>query len=215
MPEKPPTTQLVPVKDILEQLILLKDGSVRSVLDVSAINFELRSSDEQMALIQQFQNFLNSIDFPIQILVQSRKYNIEQYLKIIEEAAAALDNAMLAVQAEEYMRFVRELSDLANIMTKKFFVVIPLEVVAQKKSAGIMKDISGMFSRKKKAAAPEDSGPSPEQLRAWKEQLAQRSGLVSAGLQGMGLTSKLLEQQDLLALLTALYNPEVPVTAQA
>ena len=75
-----PTTKIVPVKDIKEHMVFLKDGSIRAVIDVSAINFELRSSDEQIALTQNFQGFLNGIDFRLQILVQSRKYDIEEYI---------------------------------------------------------------------------------------------------------------------------------------
>lgn len=210
MAETPSTTQIVPLKDIQEKMVMLKDGGVRSVIDVSAINFELRSTDEQLALIQQFQNFLNSIDFTIQILVHSRKYNIEDYLAKIEEAMTQITNEMLRVQAEEYMRFVRELSDLANIMKKKFYIVIPIEVVHSKKGKSLMEDLKGMFAKKKDTAGSSETGPTEEELQAWGDQLAQRSGLITAGLQGMGLQTKLLEQEELIALFTSLYSPEVP-----
>ncbi len=123
MAQPPSTTELVPLKDILESIVFLKDGSLRAVIDVSAINFELRSTDEQIALLQQFQGFLNSVDFPLQVVVQSRKYDIDEYLKVVEKATAVLTNDMLRVQAEEYTRYIRELSELANIMKKKFYVV--------------------------------------------------------------------------------------------
>lgn len=209
MAETPSTTQVVPLKDISGNMVILKDGAVRSVIDVSAINFELRSTDEQLAIIQQFQNFLNSIDFTIQIIVQSRKFNIEDYLAKVEEATAQITNDMLQVQAEEYMRFVRELSDLANIMKKKFYIVIPIEVTHAKKSKSLVSDLKGMFA-KKKDTGPKEGGPTEEEMQVWNDQLVQRSGLISGGLQGMGLQTKLLEQEELVALFTSLYSPEVP-----
>lgn len=209
MAKEPTTTQIVPLKDIQEHMVFLKDGSLRAVLDVSAINFELRSSDEQVALTQNFQSFLNGIDFRLQILVQSRKYDIEEYIGHIQEQTNALENDMLKVQAEEYIRYVRELSDLANIMKKRFLVVIPVEVFSTRKAASIFADVKGMFS-KKKGAKKKDEGPSEDELQAWRVQLAQRADLVMAGLSGMGLTARLLEQQDLMDLFTQLYNPEVP-----
>lgn len=209
MAKEATTTQIVPLKDIREHMVFLKDGSLRAVLDVSAINFELRSSDEQVALTQNFQGFLNSIDFRLQILVQSRKYDIEEYIEHIQEQTNALENDMLKVQAEEYIRFVRELSELANIMKKRFLVVIPVEVFSAPKASNIMEDIKSMFG-KKKGAKKKESGHSEDELRAWQMQLAQRADLVMAGLSGMGLKSRLLEQQELMELFTQLYNPEVP-----
>lgn len=209
MAEAPTTTQIVPLKDIREHMVFLKDGSLRAILDVSATNFELRSSDEQLALIQQFQNFLNSIDFRLQIVVQSRKYDIEQYLVHVQEATDVLTNDMLKIQAEEYIRFVRELSDLANIMKKRFLVIIPVEVFHAKKAKSLLGDLKGMFA-KKKGAQPKEEGPGEEELQAWRMQLAQRADLVTAGLSGMGLKARLLEQQELVELFSSLYNPEVP-----
>lgn len=194
-------------------MIFLKNNTIRAVLEVSAINFELRSSDEQIALLQQFQSFLNAIDFEIQIVIQSRKFDIEQYLEVVQEAVTSIENDMLKVQAEEYVRFVRELSDLANIMEKKFYVVVPLEVITKATSKSITADIKGLFKKKKGADVEEK--PSPEQLKAWQMQLAQRADLLSSGLAGMGLKSKLLEQDELVKLFSSLYNPEIPATKEA
>jgi type IV secretory pathway VirB4 component len=212
MAEAPATTKIVPLKDITEHIIFLKDDSLRSVLEVSAINFELRSTDEQIALIQQFQGFLNSIDFTLQIVMQSRKYNIEEYLSTLRTTAGDLTNEMLKVQAEEYIRFVRELSDLANIMKKKFYVVIPLEVVRGAGKEGLLEGLRGLFSRKKKET--KESGPTEDELQAWRMQLGQRADLVSAGLASMGLKSRLLEQPELFELFSALYNPVVPANPE-
>lgn len=214
MAKTPTTTELVPIKEIRGTMILLKDGSVRSIIDVSAINFDLRSSDEQLALIQQFQNFLNSVDFRMQIVIQSRKYDINNYITFVQAATDTLENDMLIVQAGEYMRFVRELSDLANIMIKKFYVVIPIEVTQAQKSTNPLEEFKKMFSKKKKGSASKEMGPSEDELSAWQEQLDQRAGLIISGLTGMGLEAKVIEDPVLTELFTNLYNPEVPSEQQ-
>src|SRR5687767_2232400 len=104
----PSTTDLVQLKQITDGVIILKDGSIRAIVEVSAINFELRSTDEQEAIIQQFQGFLNSLDFPVQMLIWSRKFDITTYLANVQKSADELTNDLLKVQAEEYMRFVTE-----------------------------------------------------------------------------------------------------------
>lgn len=210
MADAPSTIDTVPISRIDGPMVFLKDKSIRAVLEVSAINFELRSSDEQIALLQQFQGFLNSIDFEIQIIVQSRKYDIEEYLQVISDSVAKIENEMLKVQADEYVRFVRELSDLANIMAKKFYVVIPLEVIAKKESKGIAEELKGMLRRPKKGTDKPDTGPSEEQLASWRMQLTQRADLVVSGLAGMGLRTQLLEEEALATLFSSLYNPVIP-----
>lgn len=214
MAPPPSTTDLVPLKDIKDNLVFLKNGTLRSVIDVSAVNFDLRSSEEQIALLQQFQNFLNSVDFPIQIVVHSRRYDIGKYLEVVKTATDALTNDMLRIQGEEYSRYIQELSSLANIMTKKFYIVIPLQIKTQAQSKGIMETLRVTFA-KKKAGPTVTVGPTEEEMLAWRTQLAQRADLISGGLLGMGLKSKLLEQQELVTLFTELYSPEVPSVTPA
>jgi len=122
------TEQLVPITDIREGVVILKNGSLRMILEVSSINFELRSGDEQIAILQGFQRFLNSVDFPLQIVVGSRELNIDSYLKAIDGIIESAENELLKIQASEYSRFIKELSSLSNIMSKKFYVVIPFYV---------------------------------------------------------------------------------------
>ena len=121
----PSTQQLVSISEIRDNVVLLKDGSMRSVVEVSAINFELRSEDEQIAIVQNFQKFVNSVDFPLHICISSRRLYIDNYLKLAAEASSELDNELLRIQASEYMKFIKELSSLTNIMSKKFYVVVP------------------------------------------------------------------------------------------
>jgi len=212
MPATPPSTaDLIQLKQITEGVLILKDGSIRAVVEVGAINFDLRSSDEQAALLQQFQGFLNSLDFPLQMLIHSRKFDITAYLASVQAASEQLTNELLKVQAQEYMRFVGELSDLANVMSKKFYVALPFTVVATGEKKGILDSFKEVFA--KKPAGPEVIPA--EQLAAYKAQLQQRADLVIGGLSGLGLRGKLLGQDELVALFTALYNPVVPAAKKS
>src|SRR3989344_2675274 len=107
------TENLVPISDIREGVVILKNGSIRLVLEISAINFELRSADEQTAILQGFQRFLNSVDFPIQIVVSSRELNISNYIKTVDQIAETTENELLRIQTTEYSRFIKELSSLS------------------------------------------------------------------------------------------------------
>ncbi|MEK7125233.1 MAG: hypothetical protein AAB864_02510, partial [Patescibacteria group bacterium] len=125
----PSTKPLVAISDIHDDVVVLQNGSLRMVLEISAINFELRSEQEQAAIIQGFQSFINSVDFPVQIVVDSRKFEIEAYLKLLGERTQSITNELLQVQVAEYTTFIRELSTLANIMSKKFYISVPFYVV--------------------------------------------------------------------------------------
>lgn len=192
----------MPISDIVENVILLKNGSLRAAIEVSAINFELRSEGEQVAILQNFQRFLNSLDFPLQIVVNSRKLNIDEYLKLVDQTAASLTNELLKIQAAEYSKFVRDLSDLSNIMSKKFYIVIPFYVFETPSKAGLLQSLKSIF---KPSAVVKHI--TPEQLETYKNQLLQRAELIFDGLIGLGLKTKLLEKNDLLNIFYDLYNP--------
>lgn len=201
----PSTTDLTQIKDLRDGVIILKDGSLRGVVQVSAVNFELRSSDEQSAILQQFASFLDSIDFPIQMVVNSRRFDISAYLATVQTASEQLTNELLKVQAAEYIKFVGELSELANIMAKNFYVVVPLSIVPVNQSKGILGGFKDIFKK-----SPKQQELVPEQLATYRAQLQQRADLVIGGLSGMGLTGHMLTQDELAALFSALYNPVVP-----
>lgn len=212
MANEPSTLERLPLSDIKDGIIYLKDGSLRGVISVSAVNFELRSSDEQVAILQQFQGFLNSLDFPVQMLSQSRKFDISKYIEYVRESTATQANELLKMQAEEYMRFVAELSELANIMSKRFFVVIPIAasmLPSEKKKGG-----GGLFGFLKKkapvAAAPAADPAQADTPSAASEQMKLRADLVINGLGSVGLKGELLDQEHLVALFTDLFAPVVP-----
>jgi len=199
------TKDFVQVADIRDTAVILKDGSLRSIVEVGSMNFELKSTDEQIAIIQYFQNFLNSIDFPIQILVSSRKLDINPYLKSLEELTANLKNELLKIQAAEYTRFIKGLTELANIMAKKFYVVVsfyPMEL-----SAPTKKGFLGAF---KSVISPSKfiKTLSNEELENYKIQLNQRIGVITEGLSGLGIETRILAGDELKNLFYSYYNPK-------
>lgn len=200
------TKNLVDIADISENIVLLKNGSLRAVIEVSAINFELRSEGEQVAILQNFQRFLNSIDFPLQIVINSRKLDIQDYMKLIESTSASLNSELLKIQAAEYSKFIGELSELSNIMSKKFYIVIPFYVFEAPSRTGITNSIRSIFKPSNVVKKI-----TPEQMETYRTQLIQRVELVFDGLTGLGLKTKLLEQSELTALFYSLYNPGVKI----
>ncbi|PJA71743.1 hypothetical protein CO152_05090, partial [bacterium CG_4_9_14_3_um_filter_33_26] len=113
------------ISEIRDNIIVLKDGSMRAVLMVSSINFDLKSSTEQEALILSYQDFLNSFDFPIQILIRSKKLNLDSYLHMLSERKNAETNEFLKIQLDQYVAFIKGLLEVSNIMDKKFYIVVP------------------------------------------------------------------------------------------
>ena len=204
------TKQFIDISGINDEIVILKDGSLRSVVEVAAINFELRSNDEQAAITQGFQSFLNSIDFPIQIVVSSRKYDINDYIKIVEAAGNEATNELLKIQAAEYGKFVKEISTLANIMSKKFYVVIPFYVFEKPTGKGFLATIKNVFGGQGKAIQIDEA-----HLQTYRNQMAQRTELVFGGLAGLGVKIKTLRGQELMNVFYGLYNPGSKLSANA
>jgi hypothetical protein len=200
------TKDFVAISDIRDAVLVLKDGSLKSVIEVSSMNFELKSLDEQTAIIGAFQNFLNSIDFPLQIAINSRKLDIGPYIKSLEELQTSITSELMKIQAAEYTRFIKSLTELANIMSKKFYVLVSLYAVeatsAATTKAGFLGAIKSVISPKKFAMTLTD-----EQLEAYKIQLNQRIQFVSEGINGLGLESKVLDKDALMNLFYSYYNP--------
>ncbi len=196
------TKNLVEIADIQENIVLLKNGSLRSIIEVSALNFELRSEAEQVGIIQNFQNFLNSVDFPLQILVSSRKLVMTDYLAQLESLAATNQNELLKIQALEYSKFVKELLDLSNIMTKKFYVILPFYIFETPSKTGFLKSFQSAF---RPSSVVQQINQ--DELDKYRAQLMQRVDLITDGLIGIGLKPRLLDENDLTNLFYGLYNP--------
>lgn len=200
------TLKYVDVESIKDGVVILKNGSLRSILMVSSINFDLKSTDEQDAIISQYQNFLNSLDFPLQIVVISRKLNIRPYLEMIKEREKQQTNEMLRMQTIEYQEFISKLTDVTSIMSKFFYIVVPFAPVETKKG--------GLFSRITSTIAPKQQILENRELfETYKNQLWQRVDHVSAGLGGTGLKLTTLTTDEIIELLYNSYNPSTMTNA--
>ncbi|MFA6278995.1 MAG: hypothetical protein WCS97_02585 [Candidatus Paceibacterota bacterium] len=200
MTEKPSgaTQQFVPIKEIRNGTIVLKDGSYRGILICSSINFGLKSAEEQHAIMLGFQNFLNTLDFSIQIVINSRKMDLRPYLSLMESKMNDQKTELMRIQLREYMEFIRSFADQANIMTKSFYVVVPY---ASHVSAASTMSFLQRGSAAVKSAAAEVSF---EEDRA---QLAQRVSLVADGLAGTGVRAVPLGTEEVIELLYRSFNP--------
>ncbi|MEA3292856.1 MAG: hypothetical protein U9P88_00010 [Patescibacteria group bacterium] len=192
------TQEILEIEQIRDGVIILKDKSLRGILMVSSINFFLLSADSQQAIINRFQEFLNSLDFPCQILIQSRNINITGYLDKIKDLEKNQKNELLQFQIAEYHKFIKELVETRNIMTKLFFLIIPYyqTVMSTKKQ---------MKTFIKKEKSPELT---KEEFQRGKSQLLQRIEFASLGLRRCNLTAVPLNTTELIELFWSLYNPK-------
>lgn len=200
------TKDFVEIADIRETVAILKDGSLRSVIEVGSMNFELKSVDEQTAIISAFQNFINSVDFPLQISVNSRKLDIKPYLESLDALTLSITNELMKIQATEYTRFIRGLTELANIMSKKFYIVVPLHVVETvglgEQKTSIFQAFGSVVSPKKFAKTLTD-----QELETYKLQLNQRIQFARDSISGLGIETKILGKEELTNLYYSYYNP--------
>lgn len=192
----------VSVEEIREDTVVLKDGSVRIILMCSSINFALKSPEEQDAVTFQYQNFLNSLDFPIQMVVQSRKLNITPYIETLKQRQKEETNDLMKIQITEYIEFVKSFVELSTIMSKTFYAIVPYTPPIIEKRRGL---ISGLTSALKFESSPalKDVGTFAE----FKNQAWQRVDVVVGGLQRFGVRSVPLKTEELIELFYSLYNP--------
>lgn len=196
------TQRFLDIAEIREDTVILKDGTMRMVLLVSSINFALKSDDEQNAIIQGYISFLNSIDFTLQIAIQSRRLNVQGYIDKLAEIEKEQTNDLLRMQVKEYRQFIGELVELGEIMNKRFYVVVPYDPVSDEKR--------GFFARLKSALTPANIVKlSEDKFKKQRHELLQRVDHVLSGLNSMGLEAVVLDTQSLIELYYNTYNPEV------
>lgn len=191
------TQEFVSIRDIRDGIVILKSGQICKVLLASSVNFALKSQDEQRAILFQFQNFLNTLDFSLQIYVQSRRLNIEPYLAMLAERQGSQDNDLMRVQLREYIEFIRSFTIEVDVMSKNFFVVVPYtpnkinitqgfkDILSQGRS-GVQNDVT---------------------LEEQRLQLEQRQAVVEQGLNRMGVRTIALATDELVELFYHIYNP--------
>ena len=198
MPTKNTAQHLVPIKDIHDDVVILKDGKMCMVLLATSINFALKSADEQQAILSQFQSFLNSIDFSLQIFSQSRRHDMRPYLEKLQDLEPTQDNDLMRTQLREYIEFIKAFSEQVAIMKKRFFVVVSYEG-SNIGSGGISKFLK---SGKRKEEA------SQEKFFEQRIQLEQRLSIVEQGLSRVGIRTQLLNTDQLIELYYHIFNPE-------
>lgn len=200
------TQEFLPIKEIRDGVVVLPSGGLRLLLICSSLNFSLKSEGEQQALILQYQNFLNSLDFHVQIFIQSRKLNIQPYLLILENRLKDQTNDLIKIQTKEYIDFIKNFTATVNVMAKSFFVVIPYDpMIINTDKAGFLKKL--LPGKKEETTTKKDL------FEEHKLQLEQRAAVVEQGLARLGIRTAPLGTEELVELYFKIFNPgenEVP-----
>ncbi len=192
------TQEFVPIQEIRDGIVILKDGSMRSIILASSLNFALKSSDEQNAIISQFQNFINSLDFSIQIFIQSKRLDIRPYIALLEERYKEQMTELMKIQTREYIEFIKTFVDNSNIMTKGFFLVIPFAPPITMSS----NPIKSLINKKE-----ENKLLANEKFEEYRSQLEQRVGVVEQGLVRCGIRVAELGTEEVVELYYKIFNP--------
>lgn len=188
------------IKEIKEDVVVMKDGSLRAILATTAINMDLKSEEEQQAIIYNFQQFLATFDFSFQIVVSSRRFNINPYINQLKNKIKLEENVLLKNQIKDYVDFVEELVDLSNIMSKMFYIIVPFYVV-ETKNKSLFKKLLSTTNKEKFLYQDHES------FETYKNQLFQRVDQVSSYLANMGLSGVMLQTEELIELYYNSYNP--------
>ncbi len=193
------TQHLVPIADIRDDVVILKDGQMCMVLLATSINFALKSADEQQAILSQYQSFLNALEFSTQIYIQSRRLDIRPYLELLRAREVEQDNDLMRIQLREYIEFISSFTGQVDIMTKNFFVVIPY--------TPLNAEIKGFaqFLKPARGTTPETGG---DKFFEDRTQLEQRVSVVEQGLARIGIRTTLLGTDALTELYYHIFNPE-------
>jgi len=194
------TQKYLKISEFRDGLAILQDGTLRAVMICSSVNFALKGEEEQSALISAYMQFLNSLDFPIQIVIQSRKLDIDNYIRRLREAEKALQNELLKNQIAGYIEYIQQLIELQEIMTKRFFIIVPFNPLGAKNKS--------FWQRLKETFFPVALiKVKKETMAKYKEEINLRITNIAGNLQGMGVDSRVLDTQGLIELFYNAYNP--------
>lgn len=195
------TQEFVPIKEVRDGVVVLKDGGLRAIVLANSVNLSLKSDDEQRATIMQFQSFLNTLDFYIQISIESRRLDIRPYLLLLENRMKVQNEPLLKLQTKEYMDFIRNFTETVSIMTKNFFIVIPYTQASFRAETGIFK---GLFSKKNTKEMKALEQLDFEEKRS---QLEQRVTVIQQGLARCGIKSAQLGTEEVVEAFYKVFNP--------
>lgn len=201
----PATQRYLDIAEIRDDVVVMKDGTLRAVIMVASINFALKDEDEQQAIVQAYISFLNGLEFPIQIVIQSRKMNIDPYLASLREQQRLTENELLRAQIAEYRNFIMELVELGEIMQKRFYLVVPYDPARDKQKK--------FFTRLSESMSPVlRMKLSDKDFQDRREQLIRRTAIVLSQLNSMSVMGAPLDTQSLIELYYTTYNPDLGET---
>lgn len=198
------STQLfLDIAEIKDNVVVLKNGGLRAILQTTSINFNLKSEDEQNSIIYGYQNFLNSLEFPVQIVVQSRKLDVDKYIETVREIGDQHTNILLKEQTNEYCEYILKLVEYADIMEKKFYVVVPYDPYRARNKSTFAKFMSSISS----ADSVDSIKRRHKEFETMNKELIERVSAVMAGLEGCNLRVAQLQTSQLIELFYQIYNP--------
>jgi hypothetical protein len=198
------TQEFVPIKEVRDGIVILKDGSLRALLMASSINLALKSQEEQEAVIGQFQNFLNSLEFTVQFFVESRGLDIRPYIALLEERYAVELDDLMKIQIREYVTFIKDFTQRSNIMTKNFFIVVPYEPALAARGGGMAGALGALLPGRGGSGA---GTLTDEQFEQYRTQLEQRLAVIEQGLVRTGVRVVTLGTEEVIELFYKLFNP--------
>jgi len=193
------TQDFVPIQEVRDGVVILKDGSLRAILLVSSVNFDLKSEEEQKSILYQFQNFLNSLDFSIQIFIQSRKLDIRPYVALLDSRLKEQTNELMKVQVQEYIEFIKKFTETSNIMSKSFFIVVSYSPAVITAKSGFLSKIMGKKSSAKTIAN--------DQFEEARSQLEERVSVIEQGIVRTGVRAARLGTEEVVELFYKIFNP--------
>ena len=196
----------VPIKEIRDGIIILKNNSLRAILKCSSLNFFLRSVEDQNALTLKYQEFINSLDFPIQVLILSRRLNLEKYLDTLEEKKKTQENELLRIQISQYTEYIRKLVEITNLVNKEFYVIVPYNPIVIN-DQGIVAKVENLFKIKSSQSNQSSSEKLiEEKFSNWRYQLQTRVEYIAGGISSLGVQVNLLKDEETINLFYQLYN---------
>lgn len=198
------STQLfLDIAEIKDNVVVLKNGGLRAILQTSSINFNLKSEEEQNSIIYGYQGFLNSLEFPIQIVIQSRKLDVDKYIENVREIGEKHTNPLLKEQTGEYCDYIQKLVEYADIMEKRFYVVVPYDPYRSTQQGMLAKFMNSISSADSLDAIKKRH----REFDELNKNLSERINAVTAGLESCNLRVVQLSTSQLIELFYQIYNP--------
>ena len=202
---------LIPIYQIKKGVIILKDGSLRSIFEVAGVNIDLKSPEEQNILFNSWRAILNTLEFSLQVVILSYRLNINPYLTFLKNQIERESNELLKIQGEDYYNFLTSLVTQNSIMKKRFFLAVPftpLTFTPTKAAGQLSASFKNMFNFSREAFAQVSPISDQEFERAY-QQLIIRQTNLAGNLNKMGLSCRVLDTKEIIELLYNLYNPEL------